>query len=142
MIVLTLFRLVTLLNSQNTNEIEFLSELLHINLYKNIGISNWHIWSTDPTKMRFLNLFLFGTSLLTSKHLKLFSTYLVERNGSMWKTYLSAPQNAKKEHQLKHKNQVLNWRLLELGLRVWEIILVIRGLALETQTVILISIKT
>jgi hypothetical protein len=33
------------------------------------------------------------------------STYLVGRNGAMGQTCFSTPQNAKKENQLKHKNQ-------------------------------------
>ena len=40
MIVLSLFQLFTLLNSQNTHDIEILSELWHINLYMNIRITN------------------------------------------------------------------------------------------------------
>ena len=40
-------------------------------------------------------LFHFDIQLLTSKHPKLFCTYLVERNGDMWKTWFSASQNAK-----------------------------------------------
>jgi len=50
MIVLASFQLATRLNSQNTNESEFINELWHINLYMNIGISNWHIWIFDPTE--------------------------------------------------------------------------------------------
>jgi len=42
MIVLPSFYLATRLNSQNTNETEFINEHLHINLFMNIGISNWH----------------------------------------------------------------------------------------------------
>jgi len=38
------FQLPTRLNSQNTKENVFISELWHINLYMNIGISNWHNW--------------------------------------------------------------------------------------------------
>jgi len=53
----------------------------------NIGISNWHNWSFDATKMKLFTLFHFLTRLLTSKHLKLFSTYLVGRNGAMWKKF-------------------------------------------------------
>jgi hypothetical protein len=45
-----------------------------INLNMNIGFSNWHIWSIDPTKMKFLFLFQFDTLLLTSKHPKHIST--------------------------------------------------------------------
>ena len=75
----------------------------------------------------FLNLFQFLTRLLNSKHLKLFSTYLVGRHGTMWKTCFYATQNAKKENQLKHKNQehkrlfidsyVLEYEELYLSLR-------------------------
>ena len=106
----------------------------------NIGIYNWHNWILDPTKMNSLNLFQFLTRWLTSKHLKLISTLLVGRNGAMWKTCFSAPQNAKKENQLKHKNEVRNRHLLT-GLRVWRIVLVITRSAHKRQTFTLISIK-
>jgi hypothetical protein len=66
MIVLLLFQLFTLLNSQITYEIEFLTDLWHINFNKNIGISNWLIWSIATTKMKFLTPFHFDTRLLTS----------------------------------------------------------------------------
>ena len=36
------FQVATRLNPQNTNETEFINEIRHINLYMNIGISNWH----------------------------------------------------------------------------------------------------
>ena len=48
--------------------------------FMNIDISSWHNWCFDLTKMLFFALFQFLTRLLTSKHLKLFSTYLVGRN--------------------------------------------------------------
>jgi len=41
------------------HETEFINELWHINLFMNIGISNWHNWSLDPTKMNFLIFFSF-----------------------------------------------------------------------------------
>ena len=91
--------------------------------------------------MTFLTSFLSDTRLLTSKHLKLISTYVVERNEAMSRTCFSEPQNAKKEHQLKHKNQVRNWCLIELGIRVWKIILVIRDWAKISQTITVIWIK-
>jgi hypothetical protein len=47
MIVLPSFQLAKRLNSQNTNGTEFINELWHINLFMNIGISNWHYWSFD-----------------------------------------------------------------------------------------------
>jgi hypothetical protein len=75
-IVLPSFQLPTRLNAQNANENEIFNKLRHINLYMDICISNWHNWSFDPTKMKFFTLFLFLTPLLTSKHLKPFSTYL------------------------------------------------------------------
>jgi hypothetical protein len=53
-IVLPSFQLATRSNSQNRNETEFINDLWHINLYMNIGISNWHNWIFDPTKMKFL----------------------------------------------------------------------------------------
>ena len=96
MIVFPSFQLATRLNSQNTNETEFINELWLINLFMIIGISNWHNWSFDLTKMLFLTLFQFLTRLLTSKHLQHFITYLVGRNGTMWKTCISALQNSKK----------------------------------------------
>jgi len=40
MIVLHTFQPATRLNSQNTNETEFINELWHINMYMNIGIYN------------------------------------------------------------------------------------------------------
>jgi len=42
MIVLPSFHFATRLNSQNTNETEFVNELCHINMFMNIGISNCH----------------------------------------------------------------------------------------------------
>ena len=95
MLVLPSFQLSTRLNLQNTYENEFINEPWHINLFMNICISNWHNWRFDVTNF-FLTLFQFLTWLLTSKHLKLFSTYLLARNGTMWKTCFSATKNAKK----------------------------------------------
>ena len=50
------FDLATLLNSQNRNETDFINEICPINLYMNIGISNWRNWSFEPTKMNFFIL--------------------------------------------------------------------------------------
>ena len=49
MIYLTSSQFGTRLNSQNTIEIAFINELCHINLYMNIGFSNWHNSSFDFT---------------------------------------------------------------------------------------------
>ena len=111
MIVLPSFQLPTRLNSQNSNETEILNEFWHINLCMDIGIP-MGIIEISPQKMKFLTLFQFLARLLTSMYLKLFSSHLVGRNGSMWITCFSAPQNAKKLNQLKHKNQVRNRLLL------------------------------
>ena len=133
MIVLPLFLLALIWDSQNTYVIEIHNELCHINLYMIIGISNWHIWSIDPTKMKFLTSFQFDTRLLTSKHLQNFSAYLVERNGAMLKSCFTDHQNAKKLHQLKHKKHLRYWSLFVLGFRVWKVILVIRGWAQKSK---------
>jgi hypothetical protein len=106
--VLPSFQLVTPINSQNRNETDFINVVCLIILYMNIGISNWHHWSFDPTNMMFFTLFQFLTRFLTSMYQKIFSTYLAGQNGAMWIPCISAPQNAKKENQLKHKNQVHN----------------------------------
>ena len=70
LIVLPSFQLAARLNSQNTYETVFHNEIWKINLYMNIGISNWHNWSYYPTSFKFLTLYQFFTQLLTSKHLK------------------------------------------------------------------------
>jgi len=49
MIVLPSFHIATRLNSQNTNETEFINELWYINLFMYIGNSNWHNGSFDLT---------------------------------------------------------------------------------------------
>jgi len=67
---------------------------------------------SPPPKTTFFTLFHFLTRLRTSKYLKPFSTYLVGWNGAIWKKCFSATQNAKRENQLKHKNQVRNKILL------------------------------
>jgi len=140
--VLPSFQIAKPLNSPNRYESGVINELWPINFYMNIGISNWNNWSFGPRKMKFFTLFQFLTWLLISYHLKLFSTYLVRRNGAMWRTCFSAPQYAKLENQLKHINQVRNEINWLLGLRVWRIILVIRGWAHITQSFTLISIKS
>ena len=90
----------------------------------------------------FLTLFHFLTRLLTSKHLKLFITYLVERNWTMWKTWFSAPQNTKKKKiSWNIKTKCVTEFYLQLGLRVWRIIPVIAWWAHKCQTFTLISIK-
>jgi hypothetical protein len=83
------------IKKQNTNETQFINAIWHINLYMNIRNSNWHNWIYDTKWMKFLTISVLSR-LLTSKHLKLVSAYLVVRNGEMWKTCISAPQNAKK----------------------------------------------
>ena len=75
-IVLPSFQLATRLNSQHGKETEFINGLWHIKVHMNIGNSNSHNWSFDPTKMMFFTLFRFLTRLLTPMYLKPFSTYL------------------------------------------------------------------
>ena len=68
---LPLFQIATRLNTQNPYDTEIHYEFRDINLYMNIGISHWHIWSIDPTRMKFCLYFI---SILTFKHPKLIST--------------------------------------------------------------------
>ena len=96
-IVLPSFQLVTRINSQNRNEIEFINVLWHIILYMNFGNTNWHNWSFEPNEYDFFTLFQLLTRFPNSKYQNHFSSYLVGRNGAMWKTCLSAPQNAKRK---------------------------------------------
>jgi len=56
-IVLRSFLLVTRINSQNSNDIEFINVLWHFILYMNIGNSNWHNWSFHFTNIKFLHYF-------------------------------------------------------------------------------------
>jgi len=49
-------------------------QMINIHSVMIAGISNWHIWSMDFTLKRFLRIFQLDTRLLTSKHLKPFST--------------------------------------------------------------------
>jgi hypothetical protein len=74
MIILPSFQLATRLNSQNTYENIFHNEIWHINLYMNIGISNWHNWSYYTMRLKFMNLYHFFTRILTSKHMKHITT--------------------------------------------------------------------
>jgi len=50
---LTLFQLVTGLNTQNTHKTKIHNDLREINWYMNIRICNWHSWSMDPRKWIF-----------------------------------------------------------------------------------------
>ena len=53
MVVFPSFQFATRLNSQNTNETAFINELWYINLFMNIGNSNWHNRSFDHIKCFF-----------------------------------------------------------------------------------------
>ena len=111
-IVLPSFQLVTRLNSQNRNETEFINLLWLIILYMNI-VFPIGIIEVSTHEYEVFTLFQSLTRFLTSKYLKLFSTYLVGQSGAMWQTCFSALQNAKKENQLKPKNQVHNRHFMD-----------------------------
>jgi len=49
MMIVLKFQFATRLNYRNTNETEIINELSHINLFKNIAISNLHNSSFDLT---------------------------------------------------------------------------------------------
>ena len=101
-IVLPSFQIVTQINSQSRYEIVFINVLWHINLYMNIGISNWHNWSFDTTIRRFYTLFQFLTRFLTSEYVKSFSTYFVRRNGAVW---------IRGFQLLKRRKKKINWNI-------------------------------
>ena len=69
---------------------------------------------------RFYSLFQLDTRLLNYKQPKKVSKKILERIGNILKTCFSAPQNAKNEHQTKHKNQVGNLRFLGCWVLVYE----------------------
>ena len=106
-IVLYSLKLATLLNSQNRNETEFLNEFCHINLYMNIGISNWHNWFSDPRKWSFFTLFHFITRWLPSKYLKLFSTCLLGEIERCWKRAFQLLKMRKKKISLNIKTKCI-----------------------------------
>ena len=93
----------------------------------------------QPHEYEIFTFFQFLTRFLTSKYKKLFSTYLVGRNGAMWKTCFSAPQNAKKKICWNIKTKSIKVCYWHLGLREWRIILVITRWAHNIQTFTLIS---
>jgi len=90
--------------------------------------------------MTFLTLFHFLIRVLTFNHLKPFRTYLVGRNGAIWKTCFSPPQNTKEENQMKHKNELRNRLFIYCFFRVWRIMLLITGWAHKRQRFTLIRI--
>ena len=112
MAVLPSLELATRSSSQNRKETEFINELWLINLYMNIGISNWSNWIFDQSKWCFW-IFSVPYTIIDPNHMKPFSSYLVGRNGAMRKTCFSVLLNAKKDNQLKHKNQLRNRLLID-----------------------------
>ena len=89
----------------------------------------------------FLTLFQFLTPLLTSKHLKIFSTYLVWRNGTMWKRAFNLLKMRKRKISWNIKTNCATDFYWQEGLHVWRIIHLITWWAHNRQTFILISIK-
>ena len=107
MIVLPSFQLATRLNSKNKNETVFINELWHIYFFMNIGNSNCIIEVSTSRKCCFWHYFSTLHYYWPPNTLK----SLVHTSWGKWndvKTFFSAQQNAKKENQLKHKNQVRN----------------------------------
>jgi len=88
-----------------------------------------------------MNLFQFLTRLLTSNNLEFFITYLVGRNGAMWKTCFSTAQNARIENELKHKNEGRKDFLLTVSISSMKDYTCITGWAHKRQKFTLISIK-
>jgi len=114
-------------------ESEIHNELREINLYMNMDISNWHVWSIDPTKMKFLPFFQLYTRLLTSKHTRFISTLLQGWNGEMWKVAFQLikirKMNMSRNIKIKHVSDFF----LSIGSSRMKFILVIRGWAHKSQ---------
>jgi hypothetical protein len=107
----------------------------------NIGTYNWHKRCFDITYLLFLILFQLLPRLLTSKHRKICSTYLVGRNGTKLKTCFSSSQNAKNQNQQIIKTKWVRDFHWQLGLRAWRTILLITWWAHKCQPFTIISIK-
>ena len=107
MILLPSFQLAARLKSQNRNETEVINELWHINYYMNIGISNWHNWNFDPTKMRFL---IYFSSLYDYWTPSTWNSSVQTSWGEMERCEKRAFQllTMRKRNQLQHKNQARN----------------------------------
>ena len=115
MIVLPSFQLATRLNSQNTNETEFIIELWHIHLFMNIGISNWHNWNLDLTLIFFFD-FISGPYTITD--LQAHETLQYISRGPKWnyfKTCYRSPQNAKKKISWNIKTKYVTDFLLRVS---------------------------
>ena len=139
-IVLPSFYLATRLNSQNTNETEFINDHCHINLFMNIGVTIGII-EVSTSRNFFFTLFHFLTRLFTSKHLKRFSTYLVGRMERCDKNVLFSSSKFEKKNQLEHKIQVRNRLFFTVRSSSMKIIPFITWWAHKRQTFTLISIK-
>jgi hypothetical protein len=94
-VVLPSFHLATRLNSQNTNVIEFINELCHINF---LWILVFLIGIIEFSISRKFCFWLYFSSLHDYWPTSTWNS-LVHiswgKNGTMWKTCFSAPQNAK-----------------------------------------------
>ena len=102
---------------------KFINELWHINLIMNISSSNRHNSSFDSTKIKFFTLFQFLTRLLTSNHFILISTFLVGRNGVMWKTFFQL---------LKMRKMNVNWNIKTNS--VTDFLLTVRSSSMKDYT--------
>ena len=89
-------------------------DLWHIKLYMKTGISNLHIWSMDPSKLKHLLFISVRYTITVLQTPKLFFTQIFRRNRAICKTCFSASQNVKNEFQVKHKRLVRYWYFLQL----------------------------
>ena len=88
----------------------------------------------------FLTLFQFLTWLLTYKHLKIFSKYLVGQNWTMWKTFFFISSKCEKKISRKQTKRVTGI-LLTVRSRVWRTKPLLTWWAYKRQKFTLISIK-
>ena len=106
-----------------------------------IYVSNWHNWSFDTTKMKFLTSLQILERLLTSKYLIPSSTNHVGEMERWEKRVFQLLQMPKNKISWNKEAKCVTDFYWYLGLLLWRIILVIKCWAHKRQTFTLISIQ-
>jgi len=135
------FQLATRLNSQNTYKYVIQNEIWHINLYMNIGKSNWHNWSNTPRNWSFrfyispLYDYWFPSTWKSLAHISWGEMERCEKRA------FQLLKIRKKEISWNIKTKCVTGFYWQRCLRVWRIILIITGWAHQRKTFTIFSIK-
>ena len=141
MIVLLSFQLATRLNSQNTNETEFINEIWHINF---LWILVFPIGIVEVSTSRKCCFWIYFSSLHDYWPPSTWNSLVRTPWGEMERCEKRALQLLKMRKKKISLNIKTNWKtdfVWQLGLLVWSIILVITWWAHKRQTFTLITIK-